>query len=170
MTENRITDEIDQARFFGNSTIKTWKPALPGDNIRGRICEPPRLEQERDIKTGVPLTWPSGDPKMQMVITLQTSLVEDDDDDGRRRVYVNKKGMKNAISDALRASNCKALGLDGDFGMKFTEYGEASAGLSAPKLFSSDYVPPFGVDSFGTIGTAELGDTYVDGTTTAEVN
>ena len=167
-----MDESFDQSRFFGNgSTIKSVKFNDPGDDVRGVICEPPRLEQERDIKTGVPLTWPSGDPKMQMVITLQTAPGGySPDDDGRRRVYVNKKGMKNALGAALRDSHAEALAVEGELYLEFTGYGEASAGLSAPKLFSSDYVPPFGVDSFGTIGTAELGDTDVDGTTTAEVN
>ena len=128
-----MTEVLDQSSFFGNgSSIRSVKFPLPGDNIRGVICEPPRLEQERDIKTGVPLTWPSGDPKMQMIITLQTTLAEDDDDDGRRRLYVNKKGMKAALADALRDARCNALAQEGELYLQFTTYGEASPGLSAP--------------------------------------
>jgi hypothetical protein len=160
-----MSEVFDQSSFFGNgSTVRSVKFPLPGDSIRGVICEPPRLEQERDIKTGVPLTWPSGDPKMQMVITLQTTLAEDDDDDGRRRLYVNKKGMKAALADALRAARCNAYAEEGELYAVFTNYGEPSPGLSAPKLFAAEYEPPFNTeDGFGAVGTAELGETATDG-------
>lgn len=70
---------------------KSWKPEM-GDEIEGEIVSAKRVQQT-DFTTGEPLSWSNGDPRMQTVIELQTSLRDSDDDDGKRSVWL--KGGNN---------------------------------------------------------------------------
>jgi hypothetical protein len=45
----------------------------PGTSVTGKITDL-QVRQQTDVRTREPLNWPNGDPKMQLVVTLQTSL------------------------------------------------------------------------------------------------
>ncbi|MEU6647831.1 hypothetical protein ABZ863_35685, partial [Saccharomonospora sp. NPDC046836] len=77
----------------------------PGTIVGGTITETPTVQQQKDIKTGDPLFWSDGNPRMQMIVTVQTDDRDPaiEDDDGKRRIFV-KGQMKNAIQDAVRTA------------------------------------------------------------------
>lgn len=115
-----------------------------GASITGVICEPPVVQQQRDMATGNPKTWEDGNPMWQLVVTLQTDLRDPqiEDDDGRRRVYM-KNNMKKAVSDAVRKVKEKALAVGGSLTITYTGDGKPTQkGFNAPKNYEAVYVAP----------------------------
>jgi len=129
--------------LMGGGGAPTAKFPTPGTTIGGRITEPPKVEQQRDIKTGEQKFWSNGDPMMQMVVTIQTDQRDPglEDDDGRRRIFV-KGQMKNAVADAVRAAGARGLEVGGTLHVRYTHDGEATQrGFSPPKQYAAKYVP-----------------------------
>ena len=126
----------------GSSGAPTAKFPTPGTVIGGRITEPPKLEQQRDIKSGEKKFWKDGDPMMQVVVTVQTDQRDPaiEDDDGKRRLFI-KGQMKNAVSDAVRATGAPGLEVGGTLHVRFTHELPASGpGMSPPKQYEARYV------------------------------
>lgn len=119
-----------------------------GDRITGTITNQ-EVRQRTDIQTGDPMTWPNGDPQMQLIITLQTDLREDDDDDGLRNLYVKgskkagSKSLHDAVASAVRASGAK--GLDDGGTLTVTYVGDEPSqtrGFNPRKLYEATYTAP----------------------------
>jgi hypothetical protein len=119
-----------------------------GDVVTGTVVEGPTLRQSRDYDTGLPATFPSGDPKMEIVVIIQTAerSADYEDDDGRRQVVMKRnKNLHSAVRAAVKASGAKGLEEGGalaitltdvqqkknDKGMKYTE-----------NQYSATYRPP----------------------------
>lgn len=119
----------------GGRTVK-WDAV--GNAVKGVVVDAD-LMQQRDYKTGEPATWPDGNPKMQVVITLQTDSHEDEDDDGIRKVYA--KGQMQ--SELRRAVGRVGLEIGGKLAVKYIGDGDPPArGMNAPKLFKVWYEAP----------------------------
>lgn len=87
----------------GGSKSAFTSDSLPGDTITGAVVSVD-YKQVNDFNTGEPAYFPSGDPKMQFVIVIQTDQRDDEDDDGRRTIYIPAWGSKKqALVDAMRA-------------------------------------------------------------------
>lgn len=71
-----------------------------GDTVEGEIVAI-RTKQLPKFGTDVPEVWPSGEPKMTPIVTVQTEVYEDDEDDGRRDVYLRNNAF-TAFGQALR--------------------------------------------------------------------
>ncbi len=116
-----------------------------GSSITGTVSAPPELQQQRDMESGKPLTWEDGNPRMQMVITLDTDErdPEDPDDDGTRRLFV-KSGMKPAIARAVKAAGASRIEVGGRLTVTYTADDNArkKKGFSAPKKYEATYVRP----------------------------
>ena len=119
-----------------------------GDTITG-VIEHLEVNQQTDIKDGSPKTWDNGDPIMQLVVTLQTSLREDEDDDGKRKVYVKgskkagSRSLHDAVATAVRASGAKGLEVGGT--LTVTHDGvepSKTRGFNDRKLYSASYAAP----------------------------
>lgn len=85
-----------------------------GTRKGGKIVEPfPYRTERRAFGTGEIERWnpkpgqEEGDPKMQIVVTLQTDERLDDDDDGKRRIYL--KGRKTDLNDRTAEALAAAL-------------------------------------------------------------
>jgi hypothetical protein len=113
-----------------------------GDSVAGTIVSA-EARQTTDIKTGAPEFWPQGDPKLQVVVTLQTDQRDPsiEDDDGQRRLFAKKPGaMLSAIVEALGGQR---LEVGGRLAVKFTGTEPSStAGFSPKKLYAAAYQPP----------------------------
>jgi hypothetical protein len=122
---------------------KTAKFENIGDSITGKIIAA-ETKQQKDFDTGAPMTWDDGNPRMQVVITIATSLHEDTDDDGARNVYVKGFGDQlNALRTAVRAGGGKDLSVGGTFTATYSADGpQPKRGLNAPKVFTYTYEPP----------------------------
>lgn len=144
-------DEINE--FLMGSGGKSFPFDAIGDSVTG-IIRDMKKRQQTDLDTGDPLFWQNGDPKMMLVVTLQTTLQDTEDDEGLRNLYLRGgnyepskgKGTSslNAVKDAVRKSGADGgIEIGGALTLSFT--GEAKASnraYSAPKLYSAVYEPP----------------------------
>lgn len=119
-----------------------------GDSITGTV-DSTEVRQQTDMVTGEPETWPSGDPKMQLLVKLQTADREDGDDDGIRTLYVKgskkagSRSLHDAVASAVRSSGAKGLEEGGT--LTVTHDGtepSSTRGFSDRKLYSATYVAP----------------------------
>lgn len=140
---------IDDAFGMGGATVKFEDE---GDVVDGIVLAEPKEEQSRDYQTGDPAFWDEEKtrPKMQQVWSLQVEADtdEDPDDDGKRRLYVDKKRLKQAIYKALKDAGVKNTseiaggrlwvkytGRD----MEFRHNGKKPAKGNEPKLFKAKF-------------------------------
>ena len=102
------------------------------------------LRQQHDIATGEPLTWPDGNPKNQIVITLLTEESEDDEDDGLRRVYVKVPSqLLTAMRQAVTKAGAKGIDEGGKFLVRYTGDAEPKQrGFNGQKLYFCKYEKP----------------------------
>ena len=117
-----------------------FKFATEGDSVSGFITNIDQ-RQMTDIKDGSPQTWPDGNPKMQLVISLETILAEDDNDDGIRRVYCPiPSAMQKAIADAVRKAGRPGIEIGGRLAIQFTHTAEPKTrGFSGQKQYKARY-------------------------------
>lgn len=124
---------------------KTAKFETIGDSHTGTVVSA-EARQRTDLDTGKPATWDNGDPQMQVVITLATDERDpgDPEDDGHRTVYVKAWGPQmKALREAVRKSGAKDILPGGTFTATYSADGEKpKPHMSAPKLFTYEYVPP----------------------------
>lgn len=119
-----------------------------GDAITGTI-ESTEVRQQTNISTGDPEVWPNGDPKMQLLVRLQTAEREDQDDDGVRALYVKgskkpgSKSLHDAVATAVRQAGAKGLEEGGTLTVTHdgTEPSQ-TRGFNDRKLYSATYVAP----------------------------
>lgn len=113
-----------------------------GDSVSGVIVKPPVVQQMRDYNDNTPLFYEDGNPKRQIVITLQTDDSEDDEDDGVRNLYA-KPQMQGAIRVAVRRSKAKKLEVGGRLTVTFSsEIPPPNKKMQPTKVFKASYIPP----------------------------
>ncbi|KAB1647492.1 hypothetical protein F8O06_02830 [Pseudoclavibacter sp. CFCC 14310] len=96
-------EDLDKA-FAGSGKSPFDKYSAPGTTVTGTITAVD-YRQQTEYGTNQPAVFPSGDPKMQFVIQLQTTEHDDPDDDGIRALYINAWGSKKqALAAAIQAS------------------------------------------------------------------
>lgn len=135
-----------------------------GDSVTG-IIESTEVRQQTDIQHGTPLTWDNGDPKMQLVVTLQTALRDPsiDNDDGKRNVYIKgskKAGTRSthdAVATAVRAAGAAGLEVGGTLTLTYAGTEPSSTrGFSDRKLWSATYTPPAAQAASEFLGTTAV--------------
>lgn len=101
------------------------------------------MRQQTKFGTNEPMTWDDGNPRMQMVVTLQvTGDAVDDDDDLLRKVYV-RGAMQGAVKNAVVKAGETGLEVGGRLFVRYVSDGEpASAGMSGAKQYFAKYAPP----------------------------
>ncbi|MGW0039851.1 hypothetical protein [Gordonia sp. NPDC003376] len=98
-----ILDDIDKALSTRSKSAFT-ADSVAGEKVRGPIISVD-YRQVTDYTTQQPATFPSGDPKMQFIVSVQTDQRLDGDDDGARSVYIPNWGKrKQALVEAIRES------------------------------------------------------------------
>lgn len=133
-----------------------------GTTVAGIITERPEVKQQTDIGTGKPDTWDNGDPKLQLVVTIQADGVPvTDDDDGRRRFYVagskkaGSQSMHDAVASAVRAAKARGLDVGGHLAIRFVGTEPSSTrGFSDRKLWAAQYKAPDASAAFFGTGSA----------------
>ena len=147
-----------------------------GTRKTGVIIEPfPYRTERREFGTGVIERWnpkpgqTEGDPKMQIVVTLQTDERVDDEDTGARRLYL--KGRKTDLHDKVEAALAAAVaGTDiDDFELgatlTVTRIGKGQAqqvGGPRPWIHEVEYVRPQARSGIGGDGGNRKSDTVLD--------
>lgn len=133
-----MSNDLD--RFFAQRA-KALKFDSVGTSFELHVSEPVVMEQQTDFDSGEPLFWPSGDKKMQALITGTVKKgLQGPDDDGRRTLYV-KGYMQNAVSAAMRAIGGGVPEPGGVLTITFVRTGEKKGRGQAPKLYTASYVP-----------------------------
>lgn len=112
------------------------------------------MRQQTDYDTGEPLTFPNGDPRMQLQLTgtVEESEREGAEDDLRRRFYLKGESQK-AAGEAVRAAGAKDLEIGGKLWMKYTADEKIAGSKKVKKLYKAAYKKPEG----GTASAAFLG-------------
>ena len=125
-----------------DSNNKGVKFSNIGDEITGTVAGAPYERQQTKFGTQEPAFWPNGDPMMQVLVPLKTSLREDANDDGERTLYVASKNMKQAIGQAIRASGAADITPGGTLTVKYVGNDPASKNPQNPaKLYQATYTP-----------------------------
>lgn len=133
----------------------------PGDTVAGTITST-EVREQTDIQTGKPLTWDNGDPRMQLVVSLQTDLRDDNDDDGVRAVYVKgskkpgSKSLHDAVRAAVQSAGAKGLEVGGTLSVSYVgDEPSQTRGFSPRKLYEARYAAPDkAAQTGGFLGTA----------------
>ena len=145
-----MNQEANDFLFAGGARAAKFESI--GDTVEGTITDAD-VTQQTDMETGTPLTWPDGNKKMQLVVTLQTDEKADPDDDGLRRLFAKGgkyeaeqgtgSSLKDAIADAVRKAGCRELLQGGRLKVGHTGLGKrTNRGYSPPKLFRATYEAP----------------------------
>lgn len=125
------------------SSSKGVKFETIGAKITGTVKSAPRERQQTKYGTQEPDFWPNGDPKMQILVDLQTTERADANDDGERTLYVASKNLKNAIGAAIRESGAPDLAPGGVLTVSYVGNDPASKNPANPaKMYAAHYTAP----------------------------
>jgi hypothetical protein len=148
--------------MFKSESAPFLKFSTPGTKYVGVIADIEK-RQQRDFQTGEPLSWPDGEPRWELVVTLTTDERDPDEpkDDGKRRLAV-KKGtqMWGALADALRQTSVPGPQVGAKLAIAYTGDGESKTrGFAPPKLYAFAYEKPTSkVDDMFTPAAAPASD------------
>jgi hypothetical protein len=122
----------NEALFGKNRGAPAWRWDAPGDSAQGVITAL-SATQQRDMRTKELKYFPSGDPIMIALVTVQTGLHDPTlpADNGERTIWVSGRYMTKAVKD-----------VGGWFEVTYTHDGPAERGLRAPRMFTAEYIPP----------------------------
>lgn len=129
-----MTDDLD--RMLSGGAKSAFRRETPiGTTVTGIIKEI-EVRQATEYETGKPLTFPSGDPKEQIVVTIQAEGLEPDDpdDDLVRAVYIKGWGQqRRAFQEAAKRDGKPGVG--DRFTATFARLGVNQKGGFPPKEF-----------------------------------
>lgn len=138
-------DDANELLMGGGGKAAKFPDRMYGTTVGGIILGEPEKRQQTDFDTGKPLTWDDGNPRWQVVITLQTDERDpsDVDDRGERKVYARGQ-MLMAIRDACKAANApKGIATGGRLTITYLRDEPNSKGRGNDrKVYSASYMPP----------------------------
>ncbi|MDG4798961.1 hypothetical protein [Micromonospora sp. WMMD980] len=142
---------IDANSLLMGGGIKSvnWKDNPVGHTVIGTITETPKVEQMKKFNSDELDFWPSGDPKMQIIVTLQTDQRDpaNADDDGKRRLHISPR-MMTCVREAILKVGAKGLEIGGRLAVQ--RVGGTGA-VGDPYTFAAEYGAPT-VDPGGLLG------------------
>lgn len=117
-----------------------WKDNPIGYTVIGTITDTPKVEQMKKFQSQDLDFWPSGDPKMQIIVTLQTDLRDpaDADDDGKRRLHIPPR-MMQPVREAVQRAGAKGLEIGGRLAVRRIG---GSGATGDPFQFAAEYAAP----------------------------
>lgn len=119
-----------------------------GDRITGQILTEPVAEQQKIFGTSDLAFWPSGDPKMQVKVQLQTGwrnfegIANPDPtvpDTGARTVYIKGKHFEKAVRDAIRGAGAAWMGPGDWLSIEYIGDDMSSKAPMKPKMFAVQF-------------------------------
>lgn len=128
-----------------------------GSMVTGTLVREPESREQTDLNSGAVLRWDNGEPKMQVIVHLQTDErnPEDITDDGVRALYI-KGQMLQAIRQAVRAAGADGVHTGGTLTVTFASEAEPSKrGFNPAKQYTATYVPPSRGDAANAVLTKE---------------
>lgn len=147
---NEVADFLN-----GGGGAKSAKFSEVGTIAKGEVTAV-EISQQRSVEDGSLLEWKDGNPRMQLVVTVQTDESDSPEDDGLRRLFAKKPGnMLSAISDAVKLAEQSAVEVGGTLAVQYIGDGEkTNPAYNAPKLFKAQYKAPAKVAA--AVGVDEL--------------
>lgn len=129
-------DSLDSLMNGGGAKAFFNANSQPGATVTGEVVST-EVTQVTDFQSKQPAFWPSGQPKQQIHIVLQTSLPpEDEDDDGRRSLWIKGWGVQvKALRDACHKAGVKSPSKGDIMTAKFAGLGQRGNAPQAPKLY-----------------------------------
>jgi len=135
--------------LMGGGTKSAFSKTDPvGATVTGTVVST-EIRQQTDMETGKPLEWENGDPRMQLVVVVQTDTRDDEDDDGRRAIYVKgsksvgSKSVHDAVRAAVQAAGAKGLEPGGTLTMAYIgDEPSKTRGFNDRKLWAAQYKVP----------------------------
>jgi hypothetical protein len=117
-----------------------WKDNPIGYTVVGTIVDQPRVEQMKKHKSEELQFWPSGDPMMQIVCTIQTDLRDPSDphDEGKRKLHIPPR-MQKPVREAVQRVGAPGLAMGGRIAVRRTG-GTGESG--SPFEFAAEYASP----------------------------
>lgn len=117
-----------------------WKDNPVGYTVVGTITDQPKAEQMKKYQSDELAFWPSGDPMMQIIVTIQTDLRDPSDanDDGKRRLHIPPR-MMQPVREAVQRSGAKGLAIGGKLAVR--RIGGTGA-TGDPFTFAAEYAAP----------------------------
>lgn len=137
---------IDPNDFLMGKGVKSaqFPDGQYGATVGGTIVRRPEVRQQTDFDDGKPKFYDNGDPMMQLVVQVTTSLrdPQSPEDDGVRAFYV-KGNMQEAVRNAVRVSGAKGLEVGGTLTITYTGDVPNKRGRGKPaKQYTAAYQPP----------------------------
>lgn len=136
-----MTDANDILMGSGASALKFEV----GVTHTGTVVAEPVASQQTDFRTKVPETWKDGSPKMQVIVTMATTLrdAEKPHDDGTRALYIKGKHLTEAVRNAIRASGARGIHTGGQLTVMCIGEDPPAPGLEkGAKQYAAQYEPP----------------------------
>jgi hypothetical protein len=155
-----MSDDVNEMLMGGGARAFPFDNL--GDAVEGEIVSMTK-RQQTGVDDGKPQYWDNGDPKMMIVVVLQTSLRNyGDEDDGQRSIYLRGGNPEvgsghgtstlNAVRDAVKRSGAKGLEPGGILKLQWSGNGVAKRGFTAAKLYSAAYRAPSAMMSVDELG------------------
>jgi hypothetical protein len=117
-----------------------------GDAVEGECVAAPTQRQSRDFDTGDPAVWPNGDPKLELLVLLQTEELDNDiaGDDGVRAVVLPVGTQRfRAVQRAVREAGARGIEPGGFLSVKYTgDQPHERRGFNPVKQFAATYKAP----------------------------
>lgn len=143
------TDAVND--FLMGQNAKSFGFDNLDDAVEGEITKV-ELRQQTSLDDNKPLTFPDGQPRMQLVVTLQTKLHDNEEDDGIRMIYAkggnfevaqgSGTSMRTAIAEAVKSSGAGKIEEGGQLVVAYTGIGKGKKGFNPPKLYTAGYRKP----------------------------
>lgn len=135
---------MDADRFLmGAPKVPSARFDFPGTTVSGQVIFM-ETRQQTIFGTNEVATWPSGDPKYQLVVHIQTPLREPhiENDNGQRALYIKGKQFEGAVRDAVRAAGQPGIREGGFIQVTFTGLDMSSIAPQKPKKYAVVYQGP----------------------------
>ena len=132
--------DANELLMSGGIKSISWKDNPVGHTVIGTIVDQPKAEQMKKYESEELDFWPSGDPKMQIVVTVQTDLRDpaDANDDGKRRLHISPRMMK-PVREAVQRASAPGLAIGGRIAVRRTG---GTGATGSPFEFAAEYAPP----------------------------
>ncbi len=136
-----MTQPIDANDLLMGGGVKSvkWADQQIGHTVIGTIVDQPKAEQMKKYKSTELDFWKSGDPKMQIVVTIQTDERTDADDDGRRRLFIEPR-MMPPVREAVLKVGAKGLAVGGRIALRWIS--GSGEGEGNARQFAAEYAAP----------------------------
>jgi len=119
--------------------VKSCKFETLGQTWIGTILDEPKVQQMKKFGTNELDWWPSGDPKLQLVVLIQTDVRDDAEDDGRRNLFIPPR-MMPPVREAIQRAGAKGLAVGGRIAVQWVS--GTGLGEGNPKVYAADHQPP----------------------------